>query len=58
MRALPNFYKLELHRYDPFGYDILSSYPLDVRIGYLYSPIGQHQWAEVSRPYADVYYHW
>ena len=36
MRTVPNFYKLECHRYDFSGYDLLVDEPLDVREGCLY----------------------
>ena len=36
MMTVPNFYKLEVHRYDLSGYDILIDRPLDVREGYLH----------------------
>lgn len=38
MMTVPNFYKLEVHRYDLSGYDILVDQPLDVRAGYLHVP--------------------
>jgi galactonate dehydratase len=38
MMTVPNFYKLEVHRYDLSGYDILIDTPLDVRQGCLYVP--------------------
>jgi galactonate dehydratase len=36
MMTVPNFYKLEVHRYDLSGYNILLDAPLDVRQGCLY----------------------
>lgn len=36
MMTVPNFYKLECHRYDFSGYNILVDQPLDVRDGCLY----------------------
>jgi galactonate dehydratase len=33
---VPNFYKLECHRYDFSGYNILVDQPLDVRDGCLH----------------------
>jgi galactonate dehydratase len=38
MMTVPNFYKLEVHRYDLSGYNILIDQPLDVRAGCLYVP--------------------
>jgi galactonate dehydratase len=38
MMTVPNFYKLEVHRYDLSGYNILIDHPLDVRDGSLYLP--------------------
>lgn len=38
MMTVPNFYKLEVHRYDLSGYNILVDQPLDVRQGCLYVP--------------------
>ncbi len=38
MMTVPNFYKLEVHRYDLSGYNILIDRPLDVRSGCLYVP--------------------
>ena len=36
MMTVPNFYKLEVHRYDLSGYNILIDQPLDVREGCVY----------------------
>ena len=36
MMTVPNFYKLECHRYDFSGYDLLVDEPLVVREGYLH----------------------
>ncbi len=36
MMTVPNFYKLEVHRYDLSSYDILIDQPLDVRNGHLH----------------------
>jgi galactonate dehydratase len=36
MMTVPNFYKLEVHRYDLSGYNILIDQPLDVRDGCLH----------------------
>ena len=36
MMTVPNFYKLEVSRYDLSGYDVLIDEPLDVRRGHLY----------------------
>jgi galactonate dehydratase len=36
MMTVPNFYKLECHRYDFSGYDLLVDEPLDVREGFLH----------------------
>ena len=36
--TVPNFYKLEVHRYDLSGYNILIDRPLDVRGGHLHVP--------------------
>lgn len=38
MMTVPNFYKLEVHRYDLSGYNILIDEPLDVRNGHLHIP--------------------
>ena len=38
MMTVPNFYKLEIHRYDLSGYDILIDNPLDLREGHLHLP--------------------
>jgi galactonate dehydratase len=38
MMTVPNFYKLEVHRYDLSGYNLLIDHPLDVREGCLYVP--------------------
>ena len=38
MMTVPNFYKLEIHRYDLSGYDILIDDPLDLREGHLHLP--------------------
>ena len=38
MMTVPNFYKLEVHRYDLSSYNILLDQPLDVRGGHLYVP--------------------
>ncbi|MBV7337410.1 hypothetical protein KFU94_56100 [Chloroflexi bacterium TSY] len=38
MMTVPNFYKLEVHRYDLSSYNILLDHPLDVRRGHLYVP--------------------
>lgn len=38
MMTVPNFYKLEVHRYDLSSYNILIDQPLDVRAGSLYVP--------------------
>lgn len=38
MMTVPNFYKLEVHRYNLSGYNILIDQPLDVRQGCLYVP--------------------
>lgn len=38
MMTVPNFYKLEVHRYTLSGYNILIDQPLDVRQGCLYVP--------------------
>ncbi len=38
MMTVPNFYKLEVHRYDLSSYNILIDQPLDVRNGQLYVP--------------------
>lgn len=38
MLTTPNFYKLEVHRYDLSGYNLLIDHPLDVRRGSLYVP--------------------
>ena len=34
--TVPNFYKLEVNRYDLSGYDFMIDEPLDIRDGYLY----------------------
>ena len=39
MMTVPNFYKLEVHRYDLSNYDILLDHPLEVRDGYLHVPV-------------------
>lgn len=36
MMTVPNFYKLEVNRYDLSGYNIMIDEPLDIRDGYLY----------------------
>ena len=36
MMTTPNFYRLEVNRYDLSGYDIFIDHPLDVREGHLY----------------------
>ncbi|MFN8492624.1 MAG: mandelate racemase/muconate lactonizing enzyme family protein [Caldilineaceae bacterium] len=36
MMTVPNFYKLEVNRYDLSGYNILIDHPLDIRKGALY----------------------
>ncbi|MEZ4621726.1 MAG: mandelate racemase/muconate lactonizing enzyme family protein [Caldilineaceae bacterium] len=38
MMTVPNFYKLEVHRYDLSSYNILLDQPLDIRSGHLYVP--------------------
>ena len=38
MMTVPNFYKLEVHRYDLSNYNVLIDQPLDVRAGHLYVP--------------------
>ncbi len=38
MMTVPNFYKLEVNRYDLSGYNILIDHPLDIRGGCLYVP--------------------
>ncbi len=38
MMTVPNFYKLEVNRYDLSGYNILIDQPLDIRGGSLYVP--------------------
>ncbi len=38
MMTVPNFYKLEVNRYDLSGYNILIDQPLDIRGGCLYVP--------------------
>ncbi|HRW07484.1 MAG TPA: mandelate racemase/muconate lactonizing enzyme family protein [Caldilineaceae bacterium] len=38
MMTVPNFYKLEVHRYDLSSYNILLDHPLDVRKGHLFVP--------------------
>lgn len=38
MMTVPNFYKLEVNRYDLSGYNILIDQPLDIRAGSLYVP--------------------
>lgn len=38
MMTVPNFYKLEVHRYDLSSYNILLDHPLDVRHGHLFVP--------------------
>lgn len=38
MMTVPNFYKLEVNRYDLSGYNILIDQPLDIRAGFLYVP--------------------
>ena len=38
MMTVPNFYKLEVIRYDLSGYDLLIDTPLDIREGYLHLP--------------------
>lgn len=36
--TVPNFYKLEISRYDLSNYNILIDEPLDIREGHLYLP--------------------
>ena len=36
MMTVPNFYKLEVNRYDLSGYNLLIDEPLDIRDGCLY----------------------
>lgn len=38
MMTVPNFYKLEVNRYDLSGYNVLIDQPLDIREGCLYVP--------------------
>ena len=38
MMTVPNFYKLEVNRYDLSGYNVLIDQPLDIRQGHLYVP--------------------
>jgi galactonate dehydratase len=38
MMTVPNFYKLEVHRYDLSNYDVLLDHPLEVRAGHLHVP--------------------
>lgn len=38
MMTVPNFYKLEVHRHDLSGYNLLIDHPLDVRAGHLHVP--------------------
>lgn len=38
MMTVPNFYKLEISRYDLSGYNILIDEPLDIRAGHLHVP--------------------
>lgn len=38
MMTVPNFYKLEVHRYDLSSYNVLLDQPLDVRNGHLFVP--------------------
>ena len=38
MMTVPNFYKLEVHRYDLSSYNVLIDQPLEVRSGHLFVP--------------------